>query len=67
MRGMKKVYVYEDLNHNPVSPYFAKRNGEDGCLKWAREHKDIANKSFLMQREVTRKRYNQLFPDLQKA
>lgn len=59
MRGMKKVYVYETVSHDAVSPYFQKRNE---ILAWNRENKDKQKEMiFLMQREMSKKRFNEYF------
>lgn len=55
---LKKVYVFENLENQNKSPYFQKRNE---ALKWEKENKNNLNEPiFLMKKEVTKKRYNQL-------
>lgn len=60
MRGTKSVYVYEDINHSFLSPIFKTRNE---ALAWERGNKSIAKTGFLMKREVTKKRFSQLFKE----
>ena len=59
MRGMKKVYVYDDINRNHCSPFFKTRND---ALKWKRENKEnIKEMIFLFTYEVTRKSFLKMF------
>ena len=59
MRGMKEVYVFENINGVYLSPMFQKRND---ALTWERNNKiNLKEKPFLMKRVISKKYYDKYF------